>query len=156
MKTIKDYGIDHVGFVVKNLEETVQHFKDYYGIDEFKYWDFKPKKAWSYGKPVEGYRLKVAMGSLTNTGCCVEIIEPVSDEGCHHEFVKAGNSGLHHVAFKVEDFPYWREYFINKCKEFVFEAEIEDDVVGYRRCFYANDPEAGMIYEVREIPYFRK
>ena len=156
MKSLKENGIDHVGYVVSDFEKTVQHIKDYYGIDDFKFWEFNPLKAWAYGKPVDEYKLKVGMATINDGGACIEIITPITEYGYHYDFIKSGKNGLNHLCFKVEDYPYWREHFIEKCGEFLFEAEIEDDLVGYRRCFYADDPVAGMVYEIREIPHFRK
>lgn len=155
-KTIEDYGIEHVGYVVKDLGKTIEHFKSFYGIKDFQMYDFSPTKAWSYGKKVDNYRLKIAMAQISDTTCKVEIIQPVSGEGVHRDFVEAGNSGMHHVAFRVEEYDYWRQYFIDKGTEFVFESETEDDVIGFRRCFYAYDKEVDMIFEIKEIPYFRK
>ena len=33
----------------------------------------------------------------------IELIQPVSGEGPHQEFLDAGNEGMHHVRFRVDD-----------------------------------------------------
>jgi hypothetical protein len=96
------------------------------------------------------------MCSVNGSSSGIEILQHVSGEGVHKDFIAAGNNGLHHIAFKVDDFDYWREYFVGKGSRFVFEAETEDPVNGYRRCFYAEDKENNMIYEIKEQNIFRK
>ncbi|WZL72769.1 VOC family protein [Clostridiaceae bacterium 35-E11] len=155
-KKLEDYGIHHVGYVVKDLDETVNHFKKFYGIDDFQIYEFSPSKVWSYGEEVQQYRLKIAMGKLKNTTCGIEIIQPLEGEGVHKDFIVDGNNGMHHICFAVEDYDYWREHFMNAKAEFVFESETEDEINGYRRCFYAEDLKTEMIFEIKEIPHFRK
>ncbi len=155
MKKLKDFGIEHVGFIVKDLDAAVDHFKNLYGIEEFQIYNFSPGRAWSYGKEVENYALKIAMCGVNDVSSGIEIIQPVSGEGVHKDFIAEGNTGLHHIAFKVDDYDYWREYFVAKGSRFVFESETEDAVNGYRRCFYAEDKENNMVYEIKETAHFR-
>ena len=156
MDELKKYSIHHVGLVVPDLDATVQHWKDYYGVTDFKYWTFNPMKAWVYGQPVEEYKLNVAMGTIHPGGCNVEIISPITEYGYHYDFVKSGKTGLNHICFSTDNYDSTRAHFLEKCGTFLFEAEIEDDIVGYRRCFYAEDTSGDFVYEIREVPYFRK
>lgn len=155
-KKLKDYGIAHVGYVVKDLEKCVKKFEEYYEIDDFVIYDFTPNKVWSNGKEDHDYKLKIAMADVAGKECKIEIIQPVRGEGVHKDFIDQGHNGLHHIAFSVDNYDYWKEYFLNKGEIFIFESETEDEVKGYRRCFYARDEKIGFIYEVMEKPYFRK
>lgn len=155
MKRLRDFGIEHVGFIVKDLTAAMAHFKDFYGIEDFQIYHFSPTRAWSYGKEVKNYSLKIAMCGVNDASSGIEIIQPVSGEGVHKDFIDAGNNGLHHIAFKVDDYDYWREYFVARGARFVFESETEDATNGYRRCFYAEDAENNMVYEIKEIAHFR-
>lgn len=156
MKKLADHGLHHLGFVVKDIEATVNQLKDIYGVKEFQIYDFEPGIAWSYGEESKNYKLKIAMGSIAGSDVKIEVIQPVSGEGLHKDFVGDGNGGLHHICFAVDEgYEDWVEYYRNLGYRFVFESETEDDVIGYRRCFYAEDPIAGMIFEVKENPYFR-
>jgi catechol 2,3-dioxygenase-like lactoylglutathione lyase family enzyme len=151
------FNIHHVGYVVKDLEGAVEHFKDCYGLNEFKVYDFVPSKVWSYGKEVFGYKLRIAMSAAVDGKAGVEIIQPIGGEGVHKDFLTNGGEGLHHVCISVDnDYDAWREKFVKKGYRFVFESETEDDVIGFRRCFYAEDPVTSMIIEIKETPYFRK
>jgi catechol 2,3-dioxygenase-like lactoylglutathione lyase family enzyme len=152
---LKEYGIAHIGFVVRNREETVAKISTLFGVDQWTVYEFQPTRAWSYGREVKNYKLKIAMGAMKDGTCKVEVIEPFTGDGVHRDFVRAGNSGLHHFAFSVEDYPYWRDRFQQSGASIVFESETEDNVLGYRRCFYAEDSYLGAVYEIMEKPYFR-
>lgn len=156
MKKLEDFGIEHVGFIVKDLDAAVAHFKNLYGIEKFQIYDFSPSRAWSYGKEVGNYKLRIAMCGVNDSSSGIEIIQPVSGDGVHKDFIEAGNNGLHHIAFKVDDYDYWRQHFINSSSRFVFESETEDEINGYRRCFYAEDRENNMVYEIKEMAHFRR
>lgn len=156
MKKLQDYGIEHIGFLVSDLDKALEHFKQVYGIDNFKVYDFSPTRAWSYGKEVKDYKLKIAMSDINSTSSGIEIIQHVSGEGVHKDFVESGHNGMHHIAFRVDDYDEWRTHFLNKGAKFIFESETEDDINGYRRCFYADDPDEGMVYEIKEKAHFRK
>lgn len=155
MKTLQEYGLHHVGFVVEDLEKTVKCFEEVYGIKCGNPYEFRPTKVRSYGKAVDNYCLRIAMLSMGN-GSVIEVIQPVSGKGVHRDFIEAGNGGQHHICFSVDDYDYWREHFCSRGDRIVFESETEDEINGYRRCFYAEDKDIGMIYEIKENPYFRK
>lgn len=155
MKGLKEYGLHHVGFIVKNLEEAIQYFEEIYGLKADTPYVFEPGKAWSYGREIEKYALKISMIRMDN-GSLIELIQPVEGQGVHQEFIDAGNSGMHHICFSVDDYDHWRDYFANNHAEIIFESETEDELNGYRRCFYAKDRTVEMVYEIKENPYFRQ
>lgn len=154
MKTLKQTGIHHVGFVVSDLEKTIDRFEKVYGLLASEPYEFRPSRTWSYGKEVEDYCLRISNLSMDDNSL-IELIQPISGEGVHKDFIAAGNNGMHHIAFSVDDYDYWHDYFKAADAEFVFESETEDELNGYRRCFYAADKDVGMVYEIKEKPYFR-
>lgn len=154
---VKGYKIHHIGYIVDDLENMVIHFSEFYGINNFQFYDFKPGRVWSYGNEVTGYNLKIAMGSMPSGTANIELIQPIEGEGVHRDFINAGNNGFHHVCYAIDEgYEDLRIHFENLGAKFVFESETEDDVIGYRRCFYAEDSKAGVIFEVKETPYFRE
>lgn len=156
-KRLAEQELHHLGFIVKDLESTVRRLQDMYGAAGFLVYNFVPGNVWSYGEKVDGYQLKIAMGTIGTSGLKVEVIEPISGEGFHSDYIKGGKSGLHHVCFSIDaDYEQWLERYKSYGMRIVFESETEDDVIGYRRFFYAEDPVAGLVVEVRESPYFIK
>jgi len=157
IKDLKKIGIDHIGFVVKDRDKTIKKFDELLNIKDFKTYIFKPNKAWSRGKLVEDYELKIGMTEEnTMKGCKIEIIEAIINKGIHNEFVSKGMGGIHHIAYKVDNYDYWLGYFKNIEANFIFESETEDELIGFRRCFYAEDIELGTVYEIMEKPYFKE
>ncbi len=156
MKKLSEYPLGHVGFVVRDVDETVKRFGEILGITDFRTYIFEPSHAWSYGKELSHYKLKIAMAAMPDFQTKIEIIQPISEEGIHGEFIKSGRSGIHHIAYTVENFDEWKAYFTENGANIVFESETEDDVIGYRRCFYANDEIMGTVFEVLEKPHFRR
>ena len=155
MKNLIDYPIEHIGFVVQDFEKTVEHLSYIFGIKNFSIYEFSPSRAWSNGKEIKGYKLKIAMSAAENNKTGFEIIQPLSNEGIHREMADSGKKGMNHIAFKVDDYDYWRMYFEQKGVKLIFESETEDELNGYRRCFYVQDDEEDIIYEIKEKSYFR-
>ena len=154
MKTLQEYGLHHVGFVVPDVDAAKKYFQDTFGLDAPPSYSFIPNKVISYGEPEAEYELKICMITMDN-GSAIELIEPLKGNGVHQRFVDGGGNGMHHICFSVDDYDYWRQHFAGKGAEIVFESETEDDTWGYRRCFYANDTSVGMVFEIKENPYFR-
>ena len=154
LKTLMKQGIHHIGFVVRSVNETIEKFEDDYGITGFTIYEFAPQKVWSYGDLIANYKLKIAMLNTEN-GCTIEIVEPIEGTALHSEFLEQGNKGFHHVCFSVDNFDYWKEKILAQGKVILFECETEDDSIGFRRGLFSQDTELDMVYEIKEIPYFR-
>ena len=155
MSRLQDLGMEHVGVIVEDLEQAAAYFQTHFGVESFQYYDFAPLRAWSYGKQVEGYQLKIAMGTVNDVTSKIELIQPVAGEGVHRDFLKAGGTGLHHIAYKVDNFDEWKAHYQGRGIPILFEAETEDPVNGYRRCLYVEDPAYHVVIEIKEKAIFR-
>ncbi len=153
----KKFKFHHVGYIVEDANKAAQHFKSFYGVEDFAVYDFRPGKAWSYGKEVKEYQLRIAMSTSKDGETGVEIIQPIVGDGVHRDFLESGKSGMHHVCIAVDKTEYdkYRSDFVEKGYSFLFESETEDEIIGYRRCFYAKDSDTEMVMEIKENPYFR-
>lgn len=88
-----------VGFVYPNLEEAIALYEPLFG--EFKIVDYGEMEGASFrGKP-SPYRIRMGIGYSGDLE--LELIEWVSGETPHKEFVQAGRSGMHHLSFTVPD-----------------------------------------------------
>ena len=148
--------LGHIGYVVENLEASAGTFRAFMGIESFRIYDFVPRKAWVDGKELSGCALRIAMGSITGSTVKVELIQPVSGETPHALFLRERGPALHHVAFPVVEYEDWRQRYRGSGARIVFEAEAEDDIIGYRRCFYARAEGMAGLIEIAEIPHKRK
>ena len=90
--------VSQIGFVVKDLEQSIAFYKPLFG-------DFRTLDAfdieWEYRGRPEVSSIKVAFAQSGDVE--IELIEWVSGETPHKEFLDAGREGLHHVRFLVED-----------------------------------------------------
>jgi hypothetical protein len=90
--------IDQVGYVVADLEKALPRFEALFG-------PFQRMDTTTPGTTFRGRRsdvsLKMAFGRSGDIE--IELIQPVSGEGPHREFLDRGGEGAHHVRFRVAD-----------------------------------------------------
>jgi len=92
--------IFQLGIVVKNIDETIQFYKEVFGIGPFEIREVNYPNAIYYGQKA-GYRGKRAfakLGPLT-----FELIELIEGKTIHEAFLKEKGEGLHHIGFEVRD-----------------------------------------------------
>jgi methylmalonyl-CoA/ethylmalonyl-CoA epimerase len=140
----------HLGYVVENVDTDAALFTRHMGVMDFRIYDFVPLRAWADGTELSGCALRIAMGSIGNN-VKVELIQPVSGETPHARFLRDRGPGLHHAAFSTADYDAWRGSYRDNGARIVFEAEAEDDIIGYRRCFYAQVNGMAGLVEFSEI-----
>ena len=82
--------IDHIGIVVKSLEEGILHWKEVFGYEQ-------------YTKTVENKKQKVRVVFLEKkNSITIKLVEPVNAESPIYRFALKGG-GLHHLCFKCEN-----------------------------------------------------
>jgi hypothetical protein len=144
-------NIAHLGYIVPDLRKNAEVFSVLHGITEFIYYDFKPIRAWSNGKEIFDCRFEIAMGTAGSTK--IELIRPISGDTPQMEFLRKTGGGIHHFSFQVDDFEEWKSYLENNpLVRNLFEAEVYDEVRGYRRCIYAQLSGSCPIVEFAEVP----
>lgn len=108
--------VNQVGFVVKDVEKAIELYKPLFG--EFTVME-APDMEWDYRGRPEMSSLKIA---FANSGDMeIELIEWISGETPHKEFLEAGHEGMHHLRFIVDN-----------VEEKVKEAE----ACGYQQIWY--------------------
>lgn len=96
---------DQIGFVVKDLDTAIALYDPLFG--PFKKVDFGEQAASYRGGPRSDYRLKFAFGRLGDLE--IELIEWVSGDTPHRDFLEQGRDGMHHLRFRVDDIQYWQD-----------------------------------------------
>jgi methylmalonyl-CoA/ethylmalonyl-CoA epimerase len=96
-------GVAQVGFVVKDLEATVENWTKLFGVGPWQFYTYeKPllKKMSYQGKPVE-YRMRLA---LANVGSLrIELIQPLEGDTVYADFVREHGYGMHHFGLLTDD-----------------------------------------------------
>jgi methylmalonyl-CoA/ethylmalonyl-CoA epimerase len=82
-------GINHLGVVVKDIDEAVAFLRETFGAEEIK---------------------RVAFPNLQQISCivrmgdgCFELMEPTGPDGAAGKFLDAKGGGLHHVSLLCDD-----------------------------------------------------
>lgn len=108
--------VNQVGFVVRDLDKALETYKPLFG--EFVVMD-APDMEWDYRGRPEISSLRIAFANSGDVE--IELIEWVSGETPHKEFLEAGHEGMHHLRFVVDN---------------VEEKVAEAEKFGYRQIWY--------------------
>jgi catechol 2,3-dioxygenase-like lactoylglutathione lyase family enzyme len=96
-------GVAQVGFVVEDLDATVESWSRLFGIGPWHFYTYgRPlvKRMTYRGKPAE-YRMRLA---LANVGPLrIELIQPLEGDTVYAEFVREHGYGMHHVGLLTDD-----------------------------------------------------
>lgn len=81
--------INHIGIAVQSLDATLPFYRDALGME------FKGEEE------VAEQKVKVAMLQIGESK--IELLEPTSPESPIAKFIEKNGSGIHHIAYQVED-----------------------------------------------------
>lgn len=90
--------VNQIGFVVKDLDKAMEFYKPLFG--EFAVMDANDME-WDYRGTPETSSLRIAFANSGDVE--IELIEWVSGETPHKEFLDAGREGMHHLRFVVDN-----------------------------------------------------
>ncbi len=82
-------AIDHIGIVVRNIEEEAKRYKALVGVELV------------HTAVHEAFDVKVGFLDCGNTE--IELLEPLSIEGGIGRYLEKRGPGLHHICFETED-----------------------------------------------------
>ncbi|HVO73885.1 MAG TPA: methylmalonyl-CoA epimerase [Ignavibacteriaceae bacterium] len=81
--------IEHIAIAVKNLEKSIKHYEDNYGLKCYKVEEVKDQK------------VRTAFFKIWETK--IELLEPIDSSGPVAKFIEKKGEGIHHIAFAVDD-----------------------------------------------------
>lgn len=81
--------INHIGVAVKSLEESLPFYRDHLGM------------SFAGIETVDEQKVRVAMLQVGESK--IELLEPTSEESPVAKFLEKNGSGIHHIAYEVED-----------------------------------------------------
>ncbi len=82
--------IDHIGFVVSNIDNAIQRFTNIYGFSLVDEWIYDPNQ-----------HVNLAILTTQNHQR-VELIQPIDEKSPSYDFLKK-RGGLHHICYCVEN-----------------------------------------------------
>ena len=95
--------IDQVCLVVRDLQKTIEHYWNNFGIGPWKIYLFEEpllREMTIRGNSTK-YRMHVGMCQMENI--YIEVIQPLSGNTIYKEFLEQKGEGLHHLGFFVDN-----------------------------------------------------
>ena len=100
MGVVKLGPFNHLGLVVRNIEETAAFYNDIFGIGPFTVDTYELKGIKYRGQPTNA-TVRGAFGFQGDL--MIELVEVTEGKTPHTEFMEARGEGVQHIAFPVED-----------------------------------------------------
>lgn len=98
-------GVAQVGFVVKDLEKSVEAYWKMFGIGPWHFYTYGPplvKRMSYHGRPA-AHKMRVALSWLGPLR--IELIQILEGDTVYDEFVAKHGYGVHHFGLLVDDMP---------------------------------------------------
>ena len=141
--------VDQLGFVYKDIEKQAKIFESLFNVPKFAILPETTEVVKYRGKDGE-VNTKIAISRQFNTQ--IELIQPISGESIHKEFLDKGREGLHHISFYVENIETYIKFFEEQGLEMVYYGSIGKQVYAY----FDTEEALGMFLEVQETRKRRK
>lgn len=146
----------HIGIVVADLAKSMDELNRLYrlpGMANPKILSYKPYQVFALGKEAKDVRLDLCIVDFHND-MKLEILQWVSGEIEHDEFVRATGGGIHHMQHFVDEYDDYRQFMLEQGGVVTFEA-VADDERGFRQCAYFRMPVTNAVIEIATIPRLR-
>ena len=100
--------VGQIGVVVKDIDRATQFYTKVLGLGPFQVIEW-PRAEAMVGAEVRRFGMRLAFTALGNVS--LELIQVLSGEPIHAEFVRRTGGGLHHLGFYVDDMEGWIKRF---------------------------------------------
>ncbi len=125
---IGDLEIFQLGYVYKDVEKQAKIMEQVWGMPKFAILPDNKNEVIYRGKK-SVYTTRIAFTRYW--GKQIELIQPISGEGIHQEFLDNGHEGLQHISCMVEDLDSYIELFKKNNIEAVFSGNIGKQYFSY-------------------------
>ena len=135
--------IDQIGFVVKDIDAAIARYDALFG--PFSRMEAEVPAAQYRGREAS-CELKLAFGRSGDVE--IELIQWVSGESPHREFIESQREGMQHLRFRVEDTDQWIEKLAALGYEPIWYKRWSDDTI-FAYLERADDP---LLIELLQMP----
>lgn len=143
--------IAQIGCVVRDVSKSVENYQEIMGIGPFTTFDFKPEKSFIMGRMGNDMCLKIAIAQLTPQ-LSLELIEVVSGEPYHKDFLNRHGEGVQHLGFLTNEYDRVLERAEKLHITVLMRAETDAPGIGHVRGAYLDTyDKVGVLFEVLEI-----
>jgi methylmalonyl-CoA/ethylmalonyl-CoA epimerase len=81
--------VDHIGFVVRDVEEAVAFYTNTFGVDDWEHISMPERN--------------MELAATRVGGMLLELIAPTSEEASFAKYLRERGPGMHHIAYRVSD-----------------------------------------------------
>lgn len=142
--------IEHVGYLVEDLDASVRAYEAYYGVTDFELYEYAPDRVWELDEPAALWTLRVAKGH-THTGLPMELLSPGGGDSPHRRHLAQYGPGMHHIAYKVAGYAEWTARMREATGgPALFEGIAQDEIRGTRYSCFFRVPHLAEIVEITE------
>jgi len=139
-----------VGCVVRDLSRSIANYETALGIGPFSVFDFTPEKGFIKGRSPE-IHLKIGIAQLSDV-LSLELIEVVSGEPYHKDFLEEHGEGVQHLGFMTDEYDRVLERAETLGIEVLMWAETDVAGMGHVRGAYLGTYDLiGVLVEVIEV-----
>jgi len=132
---------NHIGVVVKDVDETTKFLSSVGGLGPWQTFEYSPHKDnMIVGEP---FTLKMAITKLGST--VLELLQPVEGNSIWAQALETKGEGIHHIAFSVSN---WEE-MVSKLQE-QGSRMVAGSVFGDNRWCYFDTKPGGIIVELMD------
>ena len=128
--------IDHVAFVVDDIEEALEFWHDTLGLDQ------------THGEDVPDEKSDVAF--LHTSESEVELVRPTSDDSGVARYLKKQGPGMHHICFEVYDIEETLDHLKSKGVRLINELP-QIGTAGKKIAFIHPESTHGVLVELYEL-----
>ena len=154
LKTALNLGkFSQVGCVVRDLSRSIENYEKTIGIGPFTTFEFRPEKGFIKGRKPD-ILLKIGVAQLTQE-LSLELIEVVSGEPYHKDFLETNGEGVQHLGFLTDEYDQVLKRAEKLGIELLMWAETDVPGMGHIRGAYLDTCDLiGVLVEIIEIKPF--
>lgn len=146
----KNWQFMHACVVVRDIDKAMKHYES---LDVGPFPAFLGGPGMPFGgKTVRGnevdYDMDLRLAKSNLGGIGFEVIQPLKGETVYTEFLEKHGEGLHHLAFRVEDF----DAEVDEMKKRGFNVVQTGALPNSRWAYFDTDIVGGMLIELCEAP----
>ena len=140
---------DHVGIMVRNIEEAMRYYTSLGVVGEWRWWGPAFSEVRVYGAVVDGstYKPEVRLAVIGDT--TIELIQPGETHSLWNQFIEKHGDGVQHIAFRSENIDRDEAVLIERGVKVPWRCRWID---GGGASYFETDAVGGMMLELIQRP----
>lgn len=138
------YDLDQIGIITKDMDSNIAFMKKIYGWDP----DNEFQRVFSMKYRGEDAEATARVCAYRKYDIEIEFIEPIGEaKSAWHDYLKMGQSGIHHIRYNVSDFWGSRQALLEKGLDIWIEGKATGPE-GLRFAYFDAIEELGFVIEI--------